>query len=264
MTSWREQIIRGPSRNLKERRKFNRHLNILRGGGSASDNITPPPPEKGQDKHGGQQFVRENRYADGSIYVGQMIHTPYNLSVCDDACMLLHTREGYGTLTYPGSHSTYVGQWVNDKREGYGTQTYGAQTDGGISSEQLQHIWMNYLHAERFAGDDDQWVDDVYSDCLNKSFWERAFTNDSFRDTMVNSCMCRNDTVACDGATYVGQWVNGKREGQGTQTYPDGGDTEYIDTDIILDGATYEGQWRFDKRHWQIHGDGGHEYCSVM
>lgn len=36
-----------------------------------------------------------------------------------------------------------------------------------------------------------------------------------------------------NGATYTGQWLDGQRDGMGTQLWPD--------------GSRYEGQWRNDK-----------------
>lgn len=48
-----------------------------------------------------------------------------------------------------------------------------------------------------------------------------------------------------NGATYQGQWLNGQRDGYGTQLWPD--------------GSRYEGQWQNDKANGQgrlIHADG--------
>ena len=43
-----------------------------------------------------------------------------------------------------------------------------------------------------------------------------------------------------NGATYVGQWSNGRREGLGTFTWSMIGPA---------DGKSYEGQWKNNKRH---------------
>ena len=48
-----------------------------------------------------------------------------------------------------------------------------------------------------------------------------------------------------NGATYTGQWLDGMRDGIGTQLWPD--------------GSRYEGQWRNDKANGQgklVHADG--------
>lgn len=38
-----------------------------------------------------------------------------------------------------------------------------------------------------------------------------------------------------NGATFSGEWIGDFRDGQGTQSWPD--------------GAVYEGQWKADKAH---------------
>lgn len=48
-----------------------------------------------------------------------------------------------------------------------------------------------------------------------------------------------------NGATYTGQWLDGMRDGYGTQLWPD--------------GSRYEGMWSYDKANGQgklVHADG--------
>ena len=49
-------------------------------------------------------------YPDGRIYEGQWVED---------------SREGFGTLTYPGVSRQYAGEWQNDRRDGYGVMLYG-------------------------------------------------------------------------------------------------------------------------------------------
>ena len=49
-------------------------------------------------------------YPDGRIYEGQWVED---------------SREGFGTLTYPGVSRQYAGEWETDRRDGYGVMLYG-------------------------------------------------------------------------------------------------------------------------------------------
>ena len=49
-------------------------------------------------------------YPDGRIYEGQWVED---------------SREGFGTLTYPGVSRQYAGDWEADRRDGYGVMLYG-------------------------------------------------------------------------------------------------------------------------------------------
>ena len=71
---------------------------------------------------------------------------------------------------------------------------------------------------------------------------------------------CVGEITFKDGAKYVGEWKNNKRNGQGTATFPDGENYvgEYKDdkkngqgTNIWPDGQKYVGEWKNGKRDGQ-------------
>ena len=71
---------------------------------------------------------------------------------------------------------------------------------------------------------------------------------------------CVGTITLANGDIYVGEWLDGKRNGQGTYTWPDGGTYvgEHKDdkangqgTRTYANGTTYVGEWLDDKRNGQ-------------
>ena len=51
---------------------------------------------------------------------------------------------------------------------------------------------------------------------------------------------CHGTLIYKDGSKYIGEFKDGKFNGQGLFTFPDGGE---------LEGHKYEGEWKDDKKH---------------
>jgi hypothetical protein len=72
----------------------------------------------------------------------------------------------------------------------------------------------------------------------------------------INSCLSLNVTTASNGDTYVGEWKNGRPNGEGTYTFADG--TKYVGkwkdgkahgqgTETSPNGDKYVGEWKNGK-----------------
>jgi len=160
-------------------------------------------------------------FANGEKYVGQ-----YR----DDK------RKGQGTYTYPDGKK-YVGQWVDGNYDGFGT-FYNA--DGSIRQ---QGIWRDdvFIQAQAAPAPIVPEVVSGYPACTGSN-WDR----------------CYGEFTYNDGTRYQGQWLNSKRNGQGTYYFANGdkyigqwvsGIMEGQASYIWRDGSKYIGQYKNDKRN---------------
>lgn len=109
-----------------------------------------------------------------------------------------------------------------------------------ISADDTQRMWMSVVEkvAKRLDKNDDK-------------------LTDVDRDVSV----VKKFVTLRSGAVYSGQWLDGKRNGHGTMTWPEGtrfegnwheGHRHGFGKVVCLNGASYEGHWLNDLRH----GDG--------
>ena len=100
--------------------------------------------------------------------------------------------------------------------------TWSEEPEGGVYEKETPE----YIESKR---KDDPDYPDVY------------FTDHKYEGEIVDGKPHGNGTWEMgNGAVYVGQWVNGCREGLGTFTWSKYGPAS---------GQSYEGQWKNNKRH---------------
>ena len=105
-------------------------------------------------------------------------------------------RHGGGIETYRNG-AIYEGQFKNNQRDGMGT--------------------MKFVCGDSYCGD---WkADKRHGNGVYKFSTEESNANG---DLDVGKLNTRNAKLYCRGGRYEGQWVDGKREGEGTMTYADG------------------------------------------
>ena len=186
-------------------------------------------------------------WPDGTKYVG-----PYKDN----------NKNGYGTITFPNGNkylglfkdnkyngegtfiwadgSKYVGQWRDDNKNGQGILY---NVNGTISQ---QGIWRDdvFVQAQTTPPPVVPVAPEVvsgYPACTGSN-WDRCYGEFSYND----------------GTKYQGQWLNSKRNGQGTYYFVNGdkyigqwvsGIMEGQATYIWRDGSKYIGQYKNDKRN---------------
>jgi hypothetical protein len=145
-------------------------------------------------------------------------------------------QSGQGTMTWPDG-SKYVGQYIDGKMNGQGAM-YNA--DGSVRQ---QGIWRDdiFIQAQAAPAPIVPEVVSGYPACTGSN-WDR----------------CYGEFTYNDGTRYQGQWLNSKRNGQGTYYFVNG--DKYIGQWVIgimegqasyiwRDGSKYIGQYKNDKRN---------------
>jgi hypothetical protein len=168
-------------------------------------------------------------------------------------------RNGQGANTY-ASGNKYLGQWLNDLKEGQGTYYWkGGEQFVGQYKNGTRNGYGTYYNANGSINQQGVWKDDVlvqaqitpapivpevvsgYPACTGSN-WDRCYGEFTYRD----------------GTKYQGQWLNSKRNGQGTFYWANGdkytgqwvsdikeGQASYI----WSNGTKYVGQYKNDKRN---------------
>ena len=145
----------------------------------------------------------------GNIYVGELKDGKYH---------------GQGTLTY-ADKSTYVGEFKDGKRHGKGTKTYyGEKTVG-----EWKDGYKVYPKVKIPKEDD-----------LTKSSLPKCKGSDHSKWTNCFGTSKKDGSYSLAGNVvknilYIGEWKDGKKDGQGKQTYSNG--------DI------YVGEWKNNKQN---------------
>ena len=117
---------------------------------------------------------------------------------------------GFGVLTYPYGEKSVVGEWKNGKE----WNTQHQNKDGKIIKKKVNGKW----EIQKF----------VLFRYRKKGIWgwyedgdENRFLK--YEGEIENGKPNGNGTTSRpDGLIYVGEWLNGKYHGQGTETLPDG------------------------------------------
>lgn len=147
-------------------------------------------------------------------------------------------REGTGTFTWP-SGQKYEGEWKEGKYNGQGTLTYsdgsvfvGTFVDGEKDGDAVYTRADGTVVEEKWSNGNMWLVDKEYTTPGGE-----AGTYTGFFDLGNSVPMGFGTMKYANGQIYVGDWVDGDREGQGRWTWPDGG--------------FYDGEWKNGKRHGQ-------------
>jgi len=160
-------------------------------------------------------------------------------------------RHGYGKCTWSSGEyegRVYVGQWRNDLREGRGVCSW---ADGAVYEGEWKRDKKDGKGRMRFS-------DGVLfvGEWKNNAKHGHGVMTDS-DGNVIQSGRWENDLIVCGGHEintldykYVGDVVNGKREGKGNCTWIRGSVT----------GQVYEGDWKSDKMegrgtYWYANGN---------
>ena len=138
-----------------------------------------------------------------------------------EGAWVMGKRQGKGSLQY-NSRSIYVGDFVNNNRQGTGKMVY-------ESGNTYDGEWFeNKRHGDGIMS----WVGrgETYS-----GSWENGLQNGHGEYTWFLKRFQGSQYPARN--RYVGDWFDGKRQGQGTYFY--------------ASGAVYEGTWAFDLKEGQ-------------
>lgn len=190
------------------------------------------------EEHGYGTFV----WNDGDKYVGEWRNGDFN---------------GHGVYYYSDGDK-YDGEWRDNKRTGYGTLRHsnGNYYVGYFLNNQFhgRGTWYQEHGLVSFEGN---WIDDKNAtDVIKNDHGKKThgkLVNDSFEADPLNG-YAREDY---DNGYYEGNFVNGKRHGQGKYIWNDGGryDGEWRDGNkhgrgkITYSWGYYDGQWRNDERN---------------
>ena len=132
-------------------------------------------------------------------------------------------RNGYGTNFFT-TGAKYIGNWKDDKRHGYGISEY-------ASSSKYEKYLGNFVD-DKLTGQGTLYHRDgtIESGNWNDNVFQGAYSSDYTYNAKKGSkgCVAGNCTNGYgmytfdNGDKFVGEWVNGVREGQGVYFYNSG------------------------------------------
>jgi hypothetical protein len=162
-------------------------------------------------------------YANGDQYTGEFI---------DDM------RIGIGTCRFANGDE-YEGEWLNDLQDGEGICIY---ADGAVYTG----TWSKGMR----SGEGELQLGDYDEEYLARSIYRGGWKMDKYSGL--------GSMITANGDRYDGVWVNGQRQGRGSQRYVKAGE-RYVGIwmrdmrhgrgkHYYNDGTIYDGQWRNDMR----------------
>lgn len=195
--------------------------------------------------NGARTGVGEMRYGTGDTFVGE-----WEANTRKNGCLTYVTgdqytgefvedmRIGIGTCRFANGDE-YEGEWLNDLQDGEGICTY---ADGAVYTG----TWIKGMR----DGEGELQLGDYDEEYLARSIYRGGWKKDKYSGL--------GSLTAANGDRYDGVWVNGQRQGRGTQRYVKAGeryqgiwmrDTRHgRGKHYYNDGTLYDGQWRNDMR----------------
>ncbi|DAZ95640.1 TPA: hypothetical protein N0F65_002269 [Lagenidium giganteum] len=213
----------------------------------------PQPPLPGEfdvDKDG-PNAIRTKNYDNGDRYVGEMDEAQLvrqGKGTCTCACgdeyegeWKADKKDGQGLMRYADGR-TYAGQWQDDVPHGYGILENSQVSGKTRQDAKYEGMWAageRHGSGKLTYSDGSQVIGTWEHDRLNIHGRLENYNDGNGTCTYVGELV--GGVPHGHGESqhalevYVGNWQNGKRCGQGTQT--------------LHDGTTYVGEWRNGKRN---------------
>ena len=183
---------------------------------------------EGEIKDGKRNGQGTMTYTSGNVYVGEWVEDQ---------------RSGQGTFTLANSTEDhpnyYTGQWEQDLKNGQGTQYYGNGNvyKGEWKNDQIKGKGsFTWYDGDNFTG---EWENNQMSG--HGTFTWADSTEKSphyYIGQWLQGLKNGHGTLYSSDGIYDGEWKNGKKNGQGKMTYTPSGDV-------------YEGDWVDDQRNGQ-------------
>ncbi|XP_003386781.1 PREDICTED: radial spoke head 1 homolog isoform X2 [Amphimedon queenslandica] len=140
-------------------------------------------------------------------------------------------RHGQGEAVLPNGDS-YKGQYANGKRNGYGVYKFksGARYMGNYDDNQKSgEGTFYYPDGSKYEG---QWVNDVHHGAGKYTYANGDTYEGNWENDLRNGL--GTYTYNQTGVQYVGEWVNGRREGNG---------------ELLFKGYKFKGTFLTDQPH---------------
>ena len=247
------------------------------------------------ESHGQGTYI----FADGTKYIGQFKNNEFHgqgTLIFESGSRYVgefknDNRHGRGTYVFP-SGAKYVGDFKDDKKHGHGAYIF-ASGDKYVGSyeDNKRHGYGLYLFADgaKFAGQFKEGMLNGYAIKFRADgsiYQEGIFKDDEFQypaknlqNTGLAACPssgyfhnCFGSFTYESGSTYVGEFQNDRRHGQGTyiyasgtkyvgefkNKYPYGQGVYYFLADDEYESDVYVGELKDNK----FHGQGAYSYAN--
>lgn len=181
----------------------------------------------GEFKNGLRSGTGTLRYPDGAEYVGEWsddkrigfgVYTPFDRSWSYSGDWKDDRREGQGKLAYADGNYTYEGGFSNDVPHGEATVTFGdGRTFTGtyVEGRQIGQGTLVFPGGRRIVGE--------FVELKPHGQAEDISSTATIRGQWKNGVLDGHVTMnAASGAAFEGEYVRGKRNGFGQETFADG------------------------------------------
>jgi hypothetical protein len=155
-------------------------------------------------------------------------------------------KHGNGIFVWADGKEYYNGEWQKGMMSGYGTYHYacGNHYQGDmLNDEEHGGGYMKYINGNEFQGEFSKGSPKIGIMCYdNGNVYEGELEEDYITGEFVPYGKGQMDYWE-ENVTYRGEWLNGKRHGQGTMYVMD---DEYDDYGNRVQPRVYRGEWKDD------------------
>jgi hypothetical protein len=159
---------------------------------------------------GAEYFVKNlMRIIEGKAPIEKEIITEKGIKL---GCVKGNCKNGNGTYIYPDGESKYIGRWTRGKRNGRGNyKGKCVYVSCGMSVEEFNIEYNG------------SWKNDIRDGYGIFKVFDGKYAGRKYVGQWKNGKLNGKGTFTWpNGRKYVGQWKNGKPNGKGTMYYPDG------------------------------------------